>query len=277
MTRMMSLNIAASSKINRVSGADYARGVPLAASDRSAPGPVPTRRFRPRLWPTLAAVLVLPVFIAAGQWQWNKAQIKNALQKQLDDRGAEPALVMPNTPVDGESLRYRKIIARGRYEAQRQILVDNRTHNEQPGYHVVTPLRLEGSDVRLLVNRGWVPALAEHRQLPQFDTPDGVVEVRGTAVVPGSRFFTLGTESAGSEWKTVWQNLDLSGYRQAVGFAVQPVVIELDAQSPAGGFVRDWRRPDERIHTNLGYALQWWAFAATTVVLWLVLSHRRPS
>ena len=236
------------------------------------------RRFRPRLWPTLAAALLLPLFIAAGQWQWTKAQTKTLLQQQLDARGAEPALAMPATRVDAQSLRYRKVIARGRYEPESQILIDNRTHREHAGYHVVTPLRLEGSELRLLVNRGWVAAPADRRQLPDVDTPRGVVEVEGTAVVPTARFFTLGAASdRHDEPSGVWQNLDLARYAQAVAFPIQPVVVELDAASAADGLVREWRRPDERIHVNLGYALQWWAFAATTAVLWLVVNFRRAT
>ncbi|MBL8414658.1 MAG: SURF1 family protein [Propionivibrio sp.] len=237
------------------------------------------RRFQPRLLPTLAAALLLPLFISAGQWQWNKASIKGKLQKELDARGAEPAIQIPTSLVDPQALRYRKIVARGQYDVQHQILIDNRTHREQAGYHVLTPLRLEGSDMRLLVNRGWVPALAEHNQVPQVATPTGTVEVSGTAVVPNTRFITLGADDVNNkiEWQSVWQNLDLGRFGKAVNFPLQPIVIELDAASTAGGFVREWRRPDERLETHLGYALQWWSFAAITVVLWLVVNFRRTS
>ena len=133
--------------------------------------------------------------------------------------------------------------------------------------------------MRLLVNRGWVPALAEHNQVPQVATPTGTVEVSGTAVVPNTRFITLGADDVNNkiEWQSVWQNLDLGRFGKAVNFPLQPIVIELDAASTAGGFVREWRRPDERLETHLGYALQWWSFAAITVVLWLVVNFRRTS
>jgi surfeit locus 1 family protein len=274
---MMSLNMADSSKVNT----DYARSSEVAATP---PTPEDTkknsaRRFKPRLLPTLAAALLLPLFISAGQWQWNKATIKSNLQKELDARSAEPAIQIPTSLVDPQSLRYRKIVARGQYDVLHQILIDNRTHREQAGYHVITPLRLEGSDIRLLVNRGWVPAPAEHHQVPQVATPTGVVDVSGMAVVPSTRFFTLGADglSSKTEWQSVWQNLDLDRFGKAVNFPLQPILIELDAGSPAGGFIREWRRPDERLETHLGYALQWWSFAATTVVLWLVVNFRRSS
>ncbi len=237
------------------------------------------RRFRPRLLPTLAAALLVPLFIAAGQWQWDKAARKSSLQQQLDARGSEPAIQIPGTRVDAQSLLYRKVVAHGHYEPEHQILIDNRTYREQAGYHVVTPLRLDGSEIRLLVNRGWVPAPADRRQVPQVATPGGAVEVSGAAILPGTRFFTLGADAApaGGEWQSVWQNLDLERYGQAVGFPIQPIVVQLDAHSAAGGFVREWRRPDERVQTNLNYAFQWWGFAATTVVLWLVVNWRKQT
>ncbi len=127
----------------------------------------------------------------------------------------------------------------------------------------------------MLVNRGWIPASAEHRVVPDVATPTGIVELAGTAVVPGTRFFTLKADGETGGWQTVWQNLDLDRYAERVGFPIQPVVLQLDPDSTAGGFVREWPRPDERIQTNLSYAIQWWTFAATTVVLWLVFNIRR--
>lgn len=238
------------------------------------------RRFRRHLPPTLAVLVLVPSFISFGQWQWRKAGAKESLQTLLDARSAEPPVSMPDGTVEPESMRFRRVLARGTYEPRYQILIDNRIHREQAGYHVVTPLRLEGSDRRVLVNRGWVPALADHNRWPTIDTPTGLIEIHGTAVVPGTRYFTLGGEAprdGSAGWQTVWQNLDLARYAGAVAFPVQPVIIQLAPESPAGGFVRDWPRPDERIERHLGYAFQWWGFAAATTIIWLaVLLRRQP-
>ncbi|MEO8409384.1 MAG: SURF1 family protein [Propionivibrio sp.] len=232
--------------------------------------------FRPQFWPTLAAALLIPLFLAAGQWQWNKAEKKAQLQSELETLASGPAIAMPTTLADADALRFRRVTARGHYEPEKQILIDNRTYQGRAGYHVITPLRLEGSDLRVLVNRGWVPGLAEHHEVPVIDTPNGLVEAEGVAIVPSTRFFTLGTSAApANAWQNVWQNLDLQRYAAEVGFPVQPVVLQLDAQSPAGGFVRDWPRPDDRRQVNVGYALQWWSFAATTIFLWLFFNLRR--
>ena len=253
---------------------DYARAVEPAPT---AMATEPVRRFRPRWLPTLAAALLVPLFIAAGQWQWDKAAAKAARQQQLEVRAGEPAVQIPAGPADAQALQYRRIAVRGHYEPQHQILIDNRTYRQQAGFHVVTPLRVEGSDIRLLVNRGWIPALAEHSRAPEVATPPGFVEVSGVAIIPASRFFTLQADNGemGGTWQRVWQNLDLARYGEHVNFRVQPVVMQLDPASAAGGFVRDWVRPDDRRLTNLSYAFQWWGFAATTIALWCYFGFRR--
>jgi surfeit locus 1 family protein len=258
-----------------------------AALDYAAPaGAAPARRrgfhysFRPRLWPTLALLVLVPTFISLGQWQWRKAEAKSELQSLLDARSHEPAVQLAGAPVDAASLRYRRVVVRGEYEPAYQILIDNRVYGEQAGYHLLTPLRIAGSDLRVLVNRGWLPAGADHQQLPALATPAGPLEVRGLAQLPTQKFFTLGDSAAGlnpaaTGWQPLWQNLDLAAYRKAVPFAVQPVVILLDPDSPAGGFVRDWPRPDERIERHIGYAWQWFGFAAASVGIWLFVNFRR--
>lgn len=248
-------------------GSDYAASESPRATARAS--------FRARLLPTLAALVVLPIFISLGNWQWNKASVKEAKQTLLDARSAAPALELPSTLVDPEEVRYHRVSVRGEYETARQILIDNRIHEERAGYHVITPLRIKGSDVRVLVNRGWVPALADHSQNPVFETPVGEVDVDGIAIVPGNRFFTLAPEPVTSGWQVVWQNLDLARYRKIAGVPVQPVVIELDPQSKAGGFARAWVRPDDRREKHVSYALQWWGFAVATIAIWLFTNFRR--
>ena len=249
-------------------GADYA------ASDASrATG---TRRFRPHWLPTLAAIAVIPVFISLGNWQWNKASVKEALQAQRDTRSAGAPIPVPGEVVALDTLRDYRVVVRGEYDTARQILLDNKVHKERAGYHVLTPLRIAGSDTRILVNRGWIPAPVIRTEIPKVDTPSGVVEVVGVAAAPSTKYFALAPEIETTGWQTVWQNLDMTRYQTHAGVPLQPAVILLDPDSPAGGFVREWPRIDDRRERHLSYALQWWAFAAATVVIWIVVNFRRP-
>lgn len=228
--------------------------------------------------PSLVTLLLLPVLIGLGIWQLQRAEYKTALQAEYDARSQGPAVAVASELQPAEALRYYRVAAKGVYEPAYQILVDNRVHRGQAGYHVVTPLHLQGGAARILVNRGWVAAGPDRSQLPPIDVPPGLVEVHGVAVEPGDRHFTLAApEPIRDVWPTVWQNLDMKRYAAAVPFPVQPVVILLDPSAPAGGFVRDWARLDTGIATHRGYAFQWFSLAAALAVIYLVVNLRRRS
>ena len=109
---------------------------------------------------TLAAVVL---FVDLGRWQWHRAQHKRALadefaagSQSLADLGGRATSALP---------RYTQVRLEGSYDGEHQFLLDNMSHNGQPGYEVLTPLRL--SDGRtVVVNRGWIPLTTSRRQLP---------------------------------------------------------------------------------------------------------------
>lgn len=230
----------------------------------------------------LSAVLVAG-FISLGLWQWNKYATKTSLQSQLDETSHSALVAMPSLPANAESLRYRHVELHGEFDVTRQILIDNRVDaaSERVGYHVVTPLRLAGSDMHVLVNRGWVPAAADRQILPHVLPPNGTVTLTGIAVVPPSKFFTLASRQpmrpdtdTSTTWEPVWQNLDLARFVELTHLQLQPVVVQLDPTT-MHGFERSWTRPDDRAEKHLSYALQWFGFAASTVGIWLYLLLRR--
>ena len=225
------------------------------------------------IWGGLLLAGLLPAFIALGQWQWHKAERVTALEAAIEARRHDPPVAMPGTLADPDSLRFRRVILRGRFDADHQILLDNRLYREQAGYHVITPLQLAGSNMHVLVNRGWVTAPADHQILPEIPVPDGPVELSGMVTTPGQRFFNLAAQPTRG-WSPVWQNLDLERFRQAVPYPLQPLVVELDAES-AAGFGRDWPRPDEWAERHRSYALQWYGFAVASLGIWLYFLCRR--
>lgn len=236
--------------------------------------PASAERHRIALWGGLLLAVLLPVFGGLGLWQWDKWQDQMARQATLNAHGRSPIQAMPSQLFSAGELRDHRFRLDGEYDVAHQILIDNRVHNERAGYHVITPLRLTNSPTYVLVNRGWVPAPAEHSQIPMLAPPNGPVTISGIAVLPGERFFTLGAPPAAG-WQTVWQNLDWSRFQRSVDYLLQPVVIQLDASAP-GGYQRDWPRPDKHAERHLGYAVQWFGFAIASLGIWLYFLLRRP-
>lgn len=233
-------------------------------------------RFRPSLIPTLALLLLVPILAALGFWQLDRAEQKRAIQQEYDRRSQDAHAQIGGRIQQAEDLRFYRVIAQGTYEPQYQVLIDNRVHHGRAGYHVITPLRIVGSDVRVLVNRGWIPLGRTRDELPRFDTPEGVQKVTGVATVPRAKVFTLAeTAPITGQWELLWQHVDMRRYADAVPFSVQPVVILLDPDNPSGGFVREWARLDAGIAVHQGYAVQWFALAAALIVIYIVVNLRR--
>jgi surfeit locus 1 family protein len=234
---------------------------------------------------TLATALMLGICIKLGMWQYNKADVRRNLQTQLTARLSKAAVALP-TKITGlknealETWRFKRVKFSGDYDTRYQILLDNQVQNTVAGFHVLTPMQVEGSNTHVLVNRGWVPRAAanvgEIPKLPTIETPQGTQKVEGDIGLPASKFFTMDTPpAADGAWQPVWQNLDMTRYAKSVPFAVEPYVVRLDAKSQAGGFVRNWAPPGERVTMHLGYAYQWFGFALTLLVIYIVLNIKK--
>ncbi|MDR2220839.1 MAG: SURF1 family protein [Methylobacillus sp.] len=231
--------------------------------------------FQPRLLPALTALLCAALFVRLGLWQQHKAEAKQTLQAQLDSHMKEAPVALPDTIADAEAWRYRNVRVRGSYETHYQILLDNQVDDERAGYHVVTPLHIEGTERRILVDRGWIPAPVLHSDIPVIETPGEPLEITGNLWLPSDKIYTLESPTPAAGWQKVWQNMDMKRYRQAVPFELHPLVIRLAPDSDAGGFTRNWPRPAERMEMNWGYAYQWYGFAVAAIAIWLFLSFRK--
>jgi len=217
----------------------------------------------------LVLMICVPLFINLGLWQYNKAKLKQDLQARYNNSLDNEALNLPARLDNPDEWKYKKIKTKGRYETEYQILLDNQTEGSRAGFHVLTPLKIDGSNEYVLVNRGWVAGGSTHTDIPVITTPETSVEIVGLVWVPSKKIFTLEDKTEHQQWNKVWQHMDMERYRKSVTISVLPVVIKLDAKSNAGGFVRNWQLPAEKIATNMGYAYQWFGFAIASILIFL--------
>lgn len=235
------------------------------------------KRFRPSLVGTIATVLCIPLFVHLGLWQHHKAEIKQHLQSQYEANASRASEALPAEFLNLEEIRYKNIHAEGEYLTKYQIFLDNQVEGEVAGYHVITPLQLSDGKQVILVDRGWVPALPNHNDLPLVITPTGQQKVEGQLWVPSQKFYTLKAQAkVAGDWQAVWQNMDMKAYQEAVPFKMVPVVLRMSPNN-SGGFVRNWVRPDDRIATHLSYAYQWFGFAFAAFAIYIFVGFKRGS
>lgn len=223
----------------------------------------------------LVLIICVPLFIKLGLWQYNKAKLKQEIQTSYNASLDNEALSLPAQLNDLDAWKHKKVKVQGHYETQYQILLDNQVENSQAGFHVLTPLKIEGRNDYVLVNRGWIAGGAAHSDIPEIITPEESVEIVGLVWVPSKKIFTLESKTEKSKWSQVWQHMDLERYQKSVAINMLPIVIKLDAKSNAGGFIRNWQLPADKIATNMGYAYQWFGFAIASILIFLYTSVRK--
>lgn len=231
------------------------------------------RRFRPAFLPAAAALAAIALTVALGNWQSRRAEEKSARGQELDAAASRAVLALPPSLVDASAYAFGRVSARGEYSSKHTILLDNKVLRGVAGYQVLTPLKIAGGDVHVLVNRGWVAAGARRDSLPQIRTPSATETVEGIAVVPTKNIVEL---DAKTEEGMVWQNLVLARYAKWSGLKLQPVVLQQTSQSD-DGLARVWDRPDTGADKHRGYAFQWYALATTILIAYVILSFKRAA
>lgn len=216
---------------------------------------------------TLLTALVLPVLVSLGFWQLGRAEEKQEVAAEYQQR-----LLAPPTRVTGQEhtvARYQRIQARGIYLNERSFLLDNRLRNGRFGYEVVTPLQLAGGGL-LLVNRGWIEGDPGRRYLPSIAEVAGEVNLTGYAYTP-EPLPTAAMADSGERWPLTAQWVDFDAFAGVLGQALQPYVLRLDAGN-RGALQTDWPLVNLRPEQHIGYAVQWFAMAAALLIAWIVLS-----
>ncbi|MBC5785283.1 SURF1 family protein [Ramlibacter sp. USB13] len=226
----------------------------------------------------LAAIAGIAVTASLGFWQWGRGQERTAMQEAIEarERSAPVPVQELVAGADAGALLHRPVVLRGEWIADRTVFLDNRQMNAVPGFYVVTPLRVEGTQAVVLVQRGWVQRDFEQRaRLPAVQTPAGTVEVRGRLAPPPAKLYAFATEEKGP----IRQNLDLAAFRAETGLPLLPVSVQ-QVGAPSEGLLRQWPAVGSGAGKNFGYAFQWWAMAALIAILYVwfqLVVPRRPA
>lgn len=228
----------------------------------------------------LVAALLLTVITARlGVWQLDRAAQKVALQSAIDDRRDLPALEQSRlamTEVELAEQVHRQVTLKGHWQSDHTVFLENRQMAGQPGFFVLTPLTLvDGSSV--IVQRGWIPRDPHDRALVAAPAlPAGEVSLVGRIAPPPSRLFEFDGAATGA----IRQNLDMVAFAQETRLTLRPLsILQLSDDpdpAPAPVLQRDWPRPATDVHKHYGYAFQWFALSALTVLLYVWFQVLRP-
>jgi surfeit locus 1 family protein len=230
-------------------------------------------RFRPRPWPTLAALGALAVLLALGTWQVERLHWKQALIAEREAQLAAPPEPLPAETDDWRAWDFRRVTVAGDFDHDREQLFGVAAVDGRVGHHVLTPLiRADGPPV--LVDRGWVPADQAHPAARRQGQLEGQVEITGIARYRGDGrpgWFTPDNEPE----QRLWYSYDLPALEAAVGLELLPVVVEADAMPNPGGLPIGGQARLALPNDHLQYAITWYGLAAGLVAIYVAFSLER--
>lgn len=227
-------------------------------------------RFQPGLAASVSAAAFIVLALSLGNWQSRRAEEKIEAARKIDEAMREAVLSIPAASVEAAGFEGRRVAARGRFIPRATLFLDNKVLRGAAGYRVLTPLALEGGDMHVLVDRGWIAA-GDRSRLPTVATPEAPVTIEGRAMTPGRRFLELAPEESSGARR---QNLVIEREQERLALKLQPFVIEQTGDA-RDGLERARERPDSGVERHRSYALQWYSFAALAAVLYVVLNLRR--
>jgi len=222
------------------------------------------RRLWASNWPLALVVgAMLPVLLTLGFWQLERADNKRNVLARQQAQQALPPLALNS--VRGELPEFRAVTVRGRYDTVRYWLLENRIHQGQYGFEVISPFVLTSGET-VLVHRGWIAGDSGRRSLPEIATPGEELSLSGVIDSGGASGFSLGEEAATDGWPKRLQWLTTERAERELGVTLPDLLLRLE-RDEAGMFEPTYSAVNMPPQKHTGYAVQWFGMAAIIVTL----------
>ena len=228
--------------------------------------------------------------VSLGRWQLSRAAQKEALQAEIDAQNNLPPLDQEAFLALGDATAqmHRPVRLHGLWLAPHTVYLDNRQMHGVPGFYVLTPFALEGTEQTVLIQRGWIQRnFTDRTKLEAIETPSGLVEVTARIAAPPAHLLELGkaepaapaasAAAASADAATpdavgssrIRQNLGLEAFRAETGLPLR-IDVSLQQTGPASeGLQREWPAPALGVEKHYGYAFQWFGLSALVVLLYV--------
>jgi surfeit locus 1 family protein len=222
---------------------------------------------------TLLALCFIGVFISLGMWQLSRAREKTALLAAYTARTQQAPLKSELLTQSGDWRFYRASL-HGEYDNQHTILLDNKIQEGKIGYEVYTPFKADGVAQPILIDRGFISLGVSRRILPTVAPITGKVSIVGMLNLPPT-YVAFGQiyESNQLVWPLRVEYIQFNELMHFVGALHTPYLLQL-AQDNPGAYQVKWQIVTMSPEKHQGYAVQWFAFALTLLILSVALNRR---
>lgn len=229
----------------------------------------------------LVAVCVFVVFcglVRLGIWQMDRAQEKIALQESYTEMGEGFSIPIEEVSMaglenDALNIQNLHVSMTGEFLNEKTLLLIYQTYEDNLGYEIVTPFKLDSSEKIVFASRGWMLANTYEEIVRKVEPVTGKHTIEGQLFVPTlkqserSNNIDLGNPTWPLEIRYL-NTLELAPLFEESFF---PYEVRLDEGQP-GVYIRHWPTVYVDTGRNFSYALQWFSMALALLIVTFVLS-----
>ena len=222
---------------------------------------------------TLIVMAFAAIMIRLGFWQLDRLNQRREINGfYITQMAMSPVNLNFSPDLPGlDGMDFRPALVVGEFNFAEQVVLRNKAWQGQPGGHLLTPLRISGTQKAVIVDRGWVPLtdIIDNR-LGQYYEP-GVVEVRG-AIRLTQDSYPAGsavdpTFAPGEDRLTALNLVNLDRLAPQTTEELLPIFIQEQASPASTGLpYRITAEPDLTDGPHLSYAIQWFLFSAILLI-----------
>lgn len=232
------------------------------------PGLLISRRW---WWTTLLVLAGIGLLARLGFWQLDRLDQRRSSNAQLIQQlNSSPInLNSEQLPADLENLEDRQAAVSGSFDYSSQIMLTQQNWQGRPGVHLITPFIVDGRDVAILVDRGWIPSRkAATGDLDRYND-ESSADVDGVIKLSDS---IAGVPTGLTEPREEWYRVDVAAIEAQMPYTLMPVYLQWLPKDPDLELpYRAEREIDLSEGSHLGYAIQWFLFATVLGVGYLSL------
>lgn len=219
--------------------------------------------FKPKV--TIIGLVLMAGMLRASYWQWQRHLQKLIYIQTLQEHFQQPPspildLLNSNWP----DLTHRRVLVKGTYDFAHEFVLRNRMYQNFAGVHAITPLKIEGSEKYILIDRGFLPldkAKLEQRAKYQKPTEVALVGVVQASLARGL-FGPKDPEAGpGRPWVDAWLRVDIENIQKQLPYSVLPIYLEvlannIDPAKPLDSFINDKSGRDDIMSLSGGTKVQ---------------------
>lgn len=229
-------------------------------------------------WVTILVLVAIAVMVRLSVWQMDRLEQRRAANAVLQEQLAAEPLNLNEVALQETDLTEipdRRVVATGNFDFSEQILLKVQNFQGAAGAHLVAPLRLEGREEAVLVDRGWIPeAESAPASWSRFDEP-GAVTVEGVIQLTETARRVTPPDEPQQEWFRV----NVEAIERQLPYDLLPIYV-LQTPPPEGNRALPFREQPEvdlSEGPHLSYAVQWAAFALMLGVGYVVFVYRQET